>query len=115
MRLAGADGSAEFVTQKNLRAVYKLIYGEFANLIQHPDLAILSGQAPDLVYIALNVGNGTFAAPLGYSFGPDVASINDIATADFNGDSRPDLISPEAEASERLCSSIDPVSSFPAR
>src|SRR5207247_9448112 len=36
----GADGSDAFVTQKDMRRVYDLVYSEFANLVQKPDLAM---------------------------------------------------------------------------
>jgi hypothetical protein len=52
----GADGSDEFVTQPKMREVYKLVYQQFTNLVQHPDLAMpwpawyeLDGEAPATV------------------------------------------------------------------
>jgi hypothetical protein len=52
----GADGSDAFVTQPPMREVYQLVYREFAELIQHPDLAMpwpawyeLEGQLPATV------------------------------------------------------------------
>lgn len=36
----GNDGSDMFVTQPAMRQVYSMIYGEFANLVEHPDLAM---------------------------------------------------------------------------
>jgi hypothetical protein len=36
----GADGTDAFVTQPEMRQVYRTIYNEFANLVQHPDLAM---------------------------------------------------------------------------
>ena len=52
----GADGSDEFVTQPKMREVYRIVYEQFSNLVQRPDLAMpwpawyeLDGEAPATV------------------------------------------------------------------
>jgi hypothetical protein len=69
----------------------KLVVADF-NGDGHPDLAILSGQSANTVYVALNNGNGTFGTAIAYHFAPGFATMNDLAVADFNGDGRPDLV-----------------------
>ncbi len=56
----GEDGTAAFVTDPGMREVYKLVYREFANLIQHPDLAMpwpawyeLEGEMPATVALSV--------------------------------------------------------------
>jgi hypothetical protein len=56
----GADGSEEFV-RPEMRAVYDRVYGEFARLVQHPDLAMpwpawyeLEGRLPATVALSVN-------------------------------------------------------------
>jgi hypothetical protein len=56
----GADGSEEFV-RPQMRVVYDKVYGEFAKLVQHPDLAMpwpawyeLEGQLPATVALSVN-------------------------------------------------------------
>jgi hypothetical protein len=56
----GADGSDEFVTNPKMREVYDLIYNEFSNLDQKPDLAMpwpawydLSGKLPATVALCV--------------------------------------------------------------
>lgn len=57
----GADGSDAFVTQKQMRQVYALVYGEFAKLMQKPDLAMpwpawadLEGELPATVAMSVH-------------------------------------------------------------
>ncbi|MBC8108590.1 MAG: hypothetical protein H7Z14_18540, partial [Anaerolineae bacterium] len=52
----GEDGSDQFVSQPKMREVYKLVYDQFTNLVQKPDLAMpwpawyeLDGEAPATV------------------------------------------------------------------
>jgi hypothetical protein len=56
----GADNSDAFVTRSQMRDVYNLIYGEFAGLVQKPDLAMpwpawyeLEGKLPATVALSL--------------------------------------------------------------
>ncbi len=56
----GADGSDEFVTNRDMRRVYKMVYDQFAQLVQHPDLAMpwpawydLEGELPATVALSV--------------------------------------------------------------
>jgi hypothetical protein len=66
-----------------------VIVGDF-NGDAHLDLAILSGNGS--IYVALNQGSGTFAAPVGYPLGSALTSATDEGLADFNGDHLNDLV-----------------------
>ncbi len=57
----GADDSDAFVTQREMRQVYQMVYGEFAKLIQKPDLAMpwpawyeMDGQLPATVALSVH-------------------------------------------------------------
>jgi len=57
----GADGSDAFVTQKEMRQVYRKVYDEFAKLVQNPDLAMpwpawyeMDGQLPATVALSVH-------------------------------------------------------------
>lgn len=57
----GGDGSDAFVTQKEMRQVYSLVYNEFAKLVQKPDLAMpwpawyeMEGQLPATVALSIH-------------------------------------------------------------
>jgi hypothetical protein len=57
----GGDGSDVFVTQKEMRQVYQLVYNEFTKLVQRPDLAMpwpawyeLEGQLPATVALSVH-------------------------------------------------------------
>lgn len=65
----GADGSDEFVTNRDMRHVYDLVYQQFVHLIQNPDLAMpwpawydLEGKLPATV--ALSVPSSVLPAQL---------------------------------------------------
>lgn len=88
---SNGDGSFTVGTPISIPDPETIVAADFSG-DGHPDLAILSGQSPTTVYIALNLGNGTFAAPVAYSFGSTVSSINSIATASFTGSGKPDLV-----------------------
>ena len=91
--IAFSNGDGSFTTQAPISVPDPLkIVAVDLNGDSHPDLAILSGQSPTSLYIALNNGNGTFATPVAYSFGADGGSIVDLSAADFNGDHAPDLV-----------------------
>ncbi|HSV15420.1 MAG TPA: NEW3 domain-containing protein [Tepidisphaeraceae bacterium] len=56
----GADGSDEFVTNRDMRRVYSLVYQQFARLVQKPDLAMpwpawydLDGELPATVALSV--------------------------------------------------------------
>lgn len=88
---SNGDGSFTVGTPISIPDPETIVAADFSG-DGHPDLAILSGQSPTTVYIALNLGNGTFAAPVAYSFGSTVSSINSIAAASFTGSGKPDLV-----------------------
>jgi hypothetical protein len=57
----GADGTEAFVTDPAMRKVYEMIYGEFAKLVQRPDLAMpwpawyeMGGQLPATVALSVH-------------------------------------------------------------
>jgi hypothetical protein len=57
----GGDGTDAFVTQKEMRQVYSLVYDEFAKLVQTPDLAMpwpawyeMEGQLPATVALSVH-------------------------------------------------------------
>lgn len=91
--IAFSNGDGSFTTQTpiSVNDPQMIVAADF-NGDGHPDLAILGGSSLNTLSIALNNGNGTFAAPVAYSFGSGVIAINDIAAADFNGDGRTDLV-----------------------
>ncbi len=56
----GADGSDEFVTNPDMRLVYKMVYRQFANLVDNPDLAMpwpawyeMDGELPATVALSV--------------------------------------------------------------
>jgi len=56
----GADGSDEFVTNRNMRKVYKMVYDQFAGLVDKPDLAMpwpawyeMEGELPATVALSV--------------------------------------------------------------
>ncbi len=56
----GADGSDEFVTNRDMRKVYQMVYQQFANLVDKPDLAMpwpawydLEGELPATVALSV--------------------------------------------------------------
>jgi polar amino acid transport system permease protein len=86
----GADGSDMFVTDPDMRKVYKTVYREFANLIDSPDLAMpwpawyeLDGEMPATV--ALTVITMAIAVPCGMLVAAlrlyGIAPVRSLATA----------------------------------
>jgi hypothetical protein len=56
----GADGSDEFVTNRDMRQVYKMVYAQFAKLVEKPDLAMpwpawydMEGELPATVALSV--------------------------------------------------------------
>lgn len=84
-------GQGSFVSESTISVPNpeKVITADF-NHDGHPDVAVLTTDGK--VYVALNTGSGSFAAPVSYSLGSTITSATDIAAADFNGDGLPDLV-----------------------
>jgi hypothetical protein len=89
--LGNGDGTFAPMQSSPLGAKYgiKVVTADF-NGDSHLDLAVADLGFPYSVWVVLGNGDGTFGAPRAFSPGP--GALQDVATADFNGDQIPDLV-----------------------
>lgn len=61
--------------------------------------ANIESDGPNSISVIKNLGAGIFAAPINYPVGEDPTN---IATGDFNGDSRPDIVVPNSGSGQQV-------------